>query len=305
MAPRSNLEQRLRLGPVLLDGATGTELERRGVFTALPLWSASALRAAPARVREIHADYARAGAEILVANTFRTNPRTLAAGGLASKLAPLTRRAIKLARNVATNAPHPVWVAASVAPVEDCYHPERTPDEPTLEREHGLLADTLADAHPDLLWIETMNTVREAATAARCARKTGLPLAVSFVLRENGSLLSGEPLRAAVDAVLPYQPLAIGLNCMPPRGIEVGLGSLRTLTDLPLIAYAHINNPQPLPGWSYAQSLDPNAYACEVDRWLACGARLIGGCCGTSPAHIAAIRHRGNLNANHYHEDTP
>src|SRR5262245_94057 len=136
---RALLKTRFASDVIILDGATGTELTRRGVSTTLPLWSAAALLTHPGVVEAIHRDYVVAGAEIIVANTFRTNVRTLRAAGLLDRAPEMNRRAIELARRAAQskiqNRKSKV-VAASIAPVEDCYHAERVPDYETLLAEH-------------------------------------------------------------------------------------------------------------------------------------------------------------------------
>ena len=290
MATTQAIRQRIARGPVVLDGATGTELERRGVRTGLPLWSAAALTACPDVVEAIHREYVAAGADVIVANTFRTNPRALRRAGRFGEGPDLNRLAVRLARRAVAERPVGVLVAASVAPVEDCYCPERTPNEGILREEHGHMAAWLAGTEPDLLWIETMGTVREARVAAEAAAALDLPFAVSFVVAETGDLLGGEPLEAGVAAVEPFAPLAIGLNCIPPRGMTTVLPRLRRATDCPLSAYAHINNPSPIRGWSFAQALSPAEYAGFVREWIERGATVVGGCCGTTPAHIGAIR---------------
>ena len=183
-------------------------------------------------------------------------------------------------------------VAASVAPVEDCYYPERVPVEDVLHEEHGQMMGWLRAAGPDLIWIETMNTVREARAAAQAVAALGLPFAVSFVVEETGDLLSGEALEEAVGAVEPLGPLALGLNCIPPRGLSGLLPRLRRATDRPLAAYAHINNRKPIRGWSYVQSLSPVEYGECARQWVDMGANIVGGCCGTRPEHIRAVRER-------------
>jgi S-methylmethionine-dependent homocysteine/selenocysteine methylase len=293
--------QRLERPPLILDGATGTELTRRGVDTRLPLWSAAALDGCPEIVAAIHADYVAAGADILVANTFRANARTLRRANVLERGAELNRRAVELARSAAVSgarplsaahaahAEAPVLVAASVAPVEDCYRPDLVPDERTLRAEHGQMTGWLADAKPDLIWIETMNTAREAAAAAWAASQAWLPFCVSFVTRESGALLDGSPLEDAVAAVEPYEPLALGINCVPPAGLADALARLRRSTDRPLAAYAHVGNAEPILGWRFSQTVTPAAYFDYARRWRDLGAAIIGGCCGTTPEHIAAL----------------
>jgi S-methylmethionine-dependent homocysteine/selenocysteine methylase len=302
------VQERLASGPLVLDGATGTELERRGVATALPLWSAAALADRPEVVEAIHGDYVAAGVDIVVANTFRTNSRALRRAGHAGEGPAMTALAVKLARRAAdgggrrtpasralsslcrSGASSPVLVAGSVGPVEDCYHPQRVPADRELRAEHAELAAWLRSAGADLIWIETMNTVREAQAASEAAAEAEMPFAVSFVLREDGNLLSGEPLKSAVAAVEPLGPLALGLNCIPPRGLTGWLPRLRRATSRPISAYAHINNPTPICGWGFSQALSADEYAEYVRQWLDAGASIVGGCCGTGPEHIRAVR---------------
>jgi len=185
--------------PILLDGATGTELNRRGVNTDLPLWSAQALVTAPAVLHQVHADYVRAGAEVITANTFRTHRRSLARGGLGERAAELTRQAVDVARQAIHQAGYgrPSYVAGSLAPLEDCYSPELVPPQAECEQEHAEMARNLAAAGVDLILVETMNTIREARAAVRAARATGLPVLASFVCHGDGNLFSGESIAAA------------------------------------------------------------------------------------------------------------
>jgi len=287
-AGATTLVERLARGLLVLDGATGTEIERRGVPTPAPLWSAAALVTAPRVVEAIHRDYVDAGADIVVANTFRTNPRTLHNARRFDDGPALNRLAVELVRRAAGD--RPVLVAASVGPAEDCYHPERMPEEAVLSDEHRQMVAWLEDAAPDLVWIETIGTVREARAAAQAATLRGLRFALSFVTQENGDLLGGEPLETAVAALEPLSPLALGLNCIPPRGLTAILPRLRRLTHCPLAAYAHIANPTPLRRWSYAQNTTPAEYADYARQWLDLGASIVGGCCGTTPMHIRAVR---------------
>ncbi len=285
-----NLRERLTAGRVVvLDGALGTEIERRGIPAPAPLWSTWALLHEPVAVADIHRRYVAAGAEIVVADTFRAGPRALRQAGLYERGPELCRRAVELARQAAQQVSRPVVVAASVAPVEDCYSPELVPPEAELRAEHGELARWLAEAGAELLWIETIGTQREALAAAEAARRVGLPLVVSLVLREDGRLLGGDSLAETVRALERCEPLALGLNCIPPAGLTRHLATLRAATRRPLAAYAHINNERPTPGWSFAQRMEPGQYAEQALRWRALGAQVIGGCCGTMPEHIAAL----------------
>jgi S-methylmethionine-dependent homocysteine/selenocysteine methylase len=293
-APGATLRRRLADGPpVVLDGATGTELERRGLYTGLPLWSTHALIEAPDVVEAIHRDYVRAGADILTANTFRTQRRVLARSSHGAALAgdrdrALTVRAVELARTAADDAGRRVLVAGSAPTLEDCYRPDLVPDVTSLRAEHARHAENLATAKVDLILIETMNTIREAVAAAEAARATETPLMVSFVSWHDALLLSGEPLQAAVRALAPYEPLAVLVNCLPPSAVPRCIPVLRD-GALPFGVYANLGAPDEESGFVRVEDCSPDDFGRLAREWVEAGARLVGGCCGTTPRHIRAI----------------
>ena len=280
---------RLRSGPpLLLDGATGTELERRGARCELPLWSARSLVEEPGLVRAIHADYVAAGAELLTANTFRTQRRALSHAGLGDRAAELTSLAVRLAREAAAAAPDPPAVLGSAPPLEDCFEPQRVPEDVALAAEHAAHAENLAGAGADAILVETMNTVREAVAALRAARAAGLPALVSFVCWEGATLLSGEPLGEALLAASELEPLAVGVNCLPPRNVEPCLEVLRSQA-LPFAVYANLGAPVEDGLYARTDACSPEEFGAHARRWLAAGARIVGGCCGTTPAHVSFL----------------
>jgi S-methylmethionine-dependent homocysteine/selenocysteine methylase len=282
----------LRGQPLLLDGATGTELERAGLPTGLPLWSTHALIERPESVHEIHLRYAQAGAEILTANTFRTQRRTLERAGQPPESdRRLTRLAIELARDAAASSTGPMtpWIAGSLPPLEDCYAPERVPNDDSLEREHTRQAGLLAEAGADLILAETMNTIREATAATRAAIATGLPVLVSFVSWRAGLLLSGEPLAEAAAIAIDLGASAVGVNCLPPSSLRSCQQCLSP-TGLPLLVSPNLGEPNDQDGFSRDEDAPPEALTMALSDWIAeSELRVIGGCCGTTPAHITAL----------------
>lgn len=290
----SGFREKLQSGrPVLLDSAMGTELQRRGADTTLPLWSARALVDAPGLVSAIHRDEVSAGAEILTANTFRTHRRTLETSGLGPRSRELTALAVRLAREAAGAAAQRVFVAGSLAPLEDCYRPDLVPDQSDLEREHSEQADSLAAAGVDLILLETHNTVRELATAGRAAKATGLPFVASMATDGSGRLLSGEPIEDAVRALEALEPEALSVNCVPARRLAFDLTRLAVASpDLPLGAYGNLGLPADDRGWAFTEEIAPETYSDCALRWIGIGARLVGGCCGTTAAHTGALRMR-------------
>jgi len=286
----ARLQEMLSKGPILLSGGMGTELMRRGCDTRLPLWSARALLDAPDTVRDVHADYLRAGARILTANTFRTDPRTVARAGCPLDHVALTRRALALAHEAA--AGHDVLVAGSVGPLEDCYRPEAVPGDSRLRAEHGARAAALASGGADLALVETMNTIREALVALESVHPH-LPACVSFVCRAGGALLSGEDVTRAAKAVEPFAPEAILVNCCAPEVATEALRRLRDATDRPVGVYANgAGRPHGERGWCFEGGCPDDAYVREAERWLEQGAALVGGCCGTTPSTIRRLAKR-------------
>jgi enediyne biosynthesis protein CalE2 len=277
--------------PRLLDGATGSELIRRGVESARDLWGGGAMLEAPDAVRALHRNYAAAGAQALTAATFRVAPYSLRRHGLANRAAELGRLAVALAREGATEAERDVLVLASMTTLEDCYRPDLVPDDATLRLEHGETTTTLAVSGADALLLETFNTAREATIATSAATASGLAVIVCFTCC-RGRVLGGDDPRAAAAAVSLPGVVAVGVNCTAVNEVSGVLARMREGTALPLVAYANNAWFAEDSLWLTAATLSPQAYADAAETWLALGVRLVGGCCGTAPKHIAALAAR-------------
>ena len=295
---QSKFRERLRYGtPLVLDAAMGSDLDRRGLPTTLPLWSAVGLLERPDLVRQIHLENLLAGADVITTDTFRTTARTLRHAGIDPvRAAELDALAVQLAIDARTEAGRPeALIAGSMAPLEDCYRPTfETPPEVALT-EHRAQAGNLAAAGVDLIMVETMPTAAEAEIALRAAIETGRPATVGFVcaLPDRGQpvqLLSGETLHDAVARVSPLAPAAIFVNCAAPPVITAALRELRELTTLPIGAYANVGHVDDERGWSPHGAITGERYAAHAADWITLGARVVGGCCGTHPAHTEALR---------------
>ena len=282
-----------QLHKLILDGATGTELNRRGVDTGLPLWSANALmNDRDAKILgQIHEDYLRAGADIITTNTFRTHCRALAPSGNADRALDLTRRAADIARAAIASVPSdtPRFVAGSISTLEDCYRPDLVPPDDELRAEHSERIHHLIECGVDLILIETVNTIREAVVMAKLATITGTPVIVSFVCNREGKILSGETLTDAANQLLPLGISVIGVNCGPTPNLAKPLAELQIACgkDFPLIAYGNIGYADEKVGWVNTDSENPNAYCEHAIHWPA---KIIGGCCGTTPEHIHQLK---------------
>lgn len=287
--------------PLLLDGATGTELERAGLDTRLPLWSTRALLEAPEAVYAIHGAYLDAGAEIVTANSFRTQARTLMRAGMREANADrrLTRLAVELARRAVARSAMagrvepaaPRWVAGSLAPLEDCYRPDLVPGDAELEYEHGRQVELLGEAGVDLVLIETMNTRREAEAAARACARAGLDFVACFVATGEARLLSGESLAEAAASSRGLGALAVGVNCLPVGATADCRAALARL-GAPILLSPNLGEPEPRTGFSRDTEQGPDALANAFADWLAPPLAIAGGCCGTTPAQIASLARR-------------
>jgi len=278
---------------LILDGATGTELNRRGVDTGLPLWSANALlNERDAKIlQDIHEDYLRAGADIITTNTFRTHRRALASSGNADHALELTRRAVDIARAaiVSINSNSPKFIAGSISTLEDCYRPDLVPSDDELRAEHSDRILHLVECGVDLILIETINTIREAVIMAKLAVATGTPVVVSFVCDRDGKILSGEALTEAANQLLPLGISAIGVNCGPTPNLAKPLAELQAACgkDFPLIAYGNIGYADEEVGWVNTDSENPKAYCEHAIHWPV---KIVGGCCGTTPEHVHQLK---------------
>lgn len=289
------LTQRLaRTSPLILSGAMGTELERRGVDIGLPLWSANGLVQHPDVVLQIHRDYIEAGADILVTNTFRTNRRVFTHANLPDHSRELTEKAVHLAQQARDSVPErEILIAGCIAPVEDCYHPELVPGENELHAEHTELAERLAEFGVDFFLVETMTTIREAYAACAAAKSTGKEVIVSFTCTKDGTLYGGESLADAVRALAELEPTGFSLNCISPRYLAPLIDQLKSHIShhkphTPFAVYGNIGKPDVREG-PMLRDVDEREYATFAREWKDLGAAIIGGCCGTTPEYIKAV----------------
>ena len=276
-------------GPRVLDGAMAGELIRRGVGSASRLWGVGALLDDPEAVRALHREHATAGAEALTTATFRVAPYSLRKAGIEGRAEELARLAVRLAREGAAQAGSEAFVLGSQTTLEDCWRPDLVPDDVVLEREHTRTAALLAAAGADAILLETFNTGREARIAARAAAATGMAVVVSFACRAGGRLLSGEDAGVAAAAATLPGVAAVGVNCTALRDLMPALVRVAAGTPLPLVAYGNDGFSAEDSAWLAAHAAGPEPFARCMLACAAAGARLVGGCCGTTPAHVAAV----------------
>ena len=295
-------ERLLRGEVVILDGAIGTEILRRDVT-----WADHQVLDRPTVIRAIHEDYVRAGADVISTNTFQLTRRALynhfrdeahrrhvGPPDLDDRADRLLRAAARLAveaREGAANG-RPVAVAGAITTLEWCFRPDLAPPPEQARVEYRETVATLADAGCDLVLIETVNSVAEAVAAVQAANDVGLPSWVAFVPDERGLLFTDETLAQAEAALDPLGVDAILLNCAPPDDCAAGLRELTAARassgSVATGIYPHVGRFDP-PEWLFTDEYPPDRYLAEARGWVSMGARVVGGCCGTTPEHIATL----------------
>ncbi len=287
--------------PALLDGGMGRELRNRGVPILDTIWSANALLVAKDTVLQVHKDYIEAGADIITTNTYGIIRSELKKEGIEDKFVELNRLAGKLAITASRSSEEGVAVAASLPPLRGSYRPDlvgKFDEIVPLYREQA----EILEPYCDLFICETMSSGEEARAAATAAAEFGRPVWVSFTLLEDksGKLRSGETIAEAAAKLKDLPVSGILANCTAPESIDAAMPELAKLGK---VAGGYANTFQDVPkDWvmdgkkptdgllKLREDLDPEHYAVHAKAWLAAGARVIGGCCGTGPAHIARLK---------------
>jgi S-methylmethionine-dependent homocysteine/selenocysteine methylase len=286
-------------GVVVIDGGMGTELEARGARMDHDAWCGLANLEVPGLVREIHEDYIRAGADVIIANTFPANRAALDGDGDGDRVQEMNRAAVTAAHEARERAAggREVAVAGSMSiwgPWEDAAGGD-LPSDATLLEVYREQAAILAAAGVDLIVLEMLDVRWGAAVTA--ARETGLPVwAGLWAHVEAGRLVTprtGDPLDRDLPALLGEHGDGLAAVLVMHSAVETVPPALELIAEHwsgPRGAYPHRGRFE-RPNWAF-EDIAPEALADEAEAWLDQGARLVGGCCGTRPEHIRAIRER-------------
>lgn len=287
----ANLDDLLTERDVLLvDGAMGTELFSRGLESggAPELWNVEY----PDRVRAVHDDYIAAGSDIVLTNSFGGTGFRLKLHRLHDRVVELNKAAAAVAREAADAADRPVLVAGSMGPTGELLEPMGTMTPDTCAAAFAEQAEGLTVGGADLLWIETMSHLDEVAAAIEGARSVSdLPICATMSFDTAGRTMMGVTGQAAVERITELGANAIGANCGNNLAdTEAALAEMRTAAgDVLLISKANAGMPE----WRGADlhySGSPEVMAAHAVRQREAGVRIIGACCGSSPAHLAMMR---------------
>ena len=277
----------------VIDGGMGTELEARGVRMDDAAWSAAANLEHPEVVRAAHEDFIRAGAEVLIANTYSAGRWPLEPAGLAERFEEVNRNAVRAALEAQERVGRPdVLVAGSISRTAalDYYGAPRPVDVRAVYAEHAAL---LADAGVDLIALEMISALDYGLPAIEAARATGLPiwLGVSASRDSEGRLVCWHngtvSFEDFVGEIVAPDLAAVHVMHTDIPEVEDALEVVRQRWDGPLGAYPQSGGFIP-PHWQFSD-LTPDEFAEHARGWVAHGATIVGGCCGTRPEHIAAL----------------
>ena len=285
---RENILDVLARGEILVgDGAIGTMLQARGLAAGMvpETWNAER----PETIREVHQAYLDVGAQFATTNTFGGNRIRMQHTGVVERLAELNRLGVQLAREVVGER---AWVAASVGPTGGLLEPLGEISVAQAEEAYAEQVTILAEAGADLIKIETMNDIEEACCAIRMAKAhTTLPVSCSFAFDAKGRTMMGLKAGDAALRAIEAGADVVGANCgAGPVAIAVALLAMSRVTKkTPLLAQSNAGIPQSDAHNSTHWDVTPEQMGAHARDFVAAGAQLVSGCCGTGPAHIAAM----------------
>ncbi|MCR9165887.1 MAG: homocysteine S-methyltransferase [Nannocystaceae bacterium] len=290
---RTSFRRALSEGPVLLDGGLATALEAAGADLADPLWSAKLLLDDPEAIVTAHRSFVDAGAQVLTTASYQASLPGLRARGLTDAAAlQYIEQATALARRAATELQ---WVAASAGP-----YGAYLADGSEYRGHYGVALDDLVEFHAerlpayrtaDVVAFETVPCRLEAEAIARaCASlPEGLDAWESFSAADDAHASSGEPIEACIEAALSSpRVLAVGVNCCAPQDVLGLLRRIRTVTDVPLVAYPNAGRRYDAGAW-HGAPISPSDMREHAAAWTDAGARLLGGCCQIGAAHLRTL----------------
>jgi homocysteine S-methyltransferase len=302
MAYTELMERLGRGGIVILDGGTGTELERRGVPMSPGAWCGPATLTHRPVLQAVHEDYIRAGADVITANTYASSRLMLGPAGYGESVEEINRTAVETALAARERAgAKDVVVAGSLShmvPVvagTEWFDPAAVPPPDAIADAFAELAGILRDTGCEMILLEMMYDPDRMAAAFAAARGTGLPVWAGLSSRhgENGAVLGYSHLEERpfdeIAALLAGSGAdAAGIMHVPSDIVTPSIDIIRRHFDGPLLAYPDSGHFK-MPHWHFEDIIPPADFAAYAAQWATQGVHIIGGCCGLSPEHIAAI----------------
>ena len=288
----------------LLDGGMGQELVKRSKKDITPLWSTQVMIDEPEIVRDLHADYIRAGSRVITLNAYTMTKERLTRDADVKDFATLQLAAVSAATHARQSVGiSGVRIAGCLPPLVGSYHPESSPNYDAMVKSYSEIVEIQAP-HVDVFLCETMSSIDEAKAALVAAQKSGKPVWVSLTVNdsdanlENAQLRSGELLSDAIAMLDEMGADAKLINCSKPEAIANAwpdMNAEQGVTGAYANGFTSIDNLKPggvVTSLESRSDLGPEAYADFASQWAKDGATLIGGCCEVGPAHIEALAKR-------------
>ena len=283
----SEFEALTRRGIVLLDGATGSNLRAAGmpVGVSTELW----VTEHPEVLLRLQRAYVDAGSDILYAPTFMGNRLGLRMHHLEDQLAGMNTALVKLSRQAADGR---ALVAGDITTTGQPLEPVGTLSYQALLDVYREQIEAIAEAGADLLVAETMMSIDETVCAVEAAKSVcDLPVMCSLTMEADGHLLLGGSAREAVETLQAVGASAVGLNCsVGPDQLEAVVRDMKAVATVPVIAKPNAGMPVMDDKGMAHYDMDPETFARSMKALVAAGATIVGGCCGTTPAYIRALR---------------
>ena len=285
IAPRPTLAQAIAAGPLLFDGAMGSLLYERGVLHTRSYDELNLSQ--PELIKTVHADYVHAGADLIETNTFGSNRIALAKHGLADQTATINRAAVELARSAAGER---AYVAGAVGPTGVRFSVASATERKTARFALAEQIDTLVLAGVDAIVLETFASILEIEVAIEVAKQRGprVPVIAMMVFDAHGHVEGGLSPNEVADRLIAAGADVIGANCGigPAELYQVTIGMVGR--GKPVIAQPNAGLPASVEGRTLYVA-NPEHFGVFARRMLKSGVRLVGGCCGTTPAHTRAM----------------
>ena len=275
--------------PLLLDGAMGTELQKRGINIPLPLWTADANINHSAVVTKIHKDYINAGSNTITANTFRSTSWTYRKTGLSyaqskKRAKESLFRGIECANNASGGI---VKVAGSITSVEDCYLPKNFPGRSYTKDVYAQTLDWMLDAGADIILFETMGNLEEIEIGLSLAYQYKIPIWLSIIMKDENRILDGTLLEQVIKIAKKYLVYCILTNCNEIDKAILTIEKIRSLWNgkwgvFPNLGITDYKN-------NYLKIIEKHVFTKKMQNILKIEPNIIGACCGSSPEHIKIL----------------
>lgn len=281
---------------LLLDGGTGTELERRGVPMDSDAWCGTAALDHQDAIQDLHEEYIRAGADAIITNTFATHRPLLEAAGLGDQVQAIVRRAVDAALKARDRAGCPgVLVAGSLSTmpasnVRGGYEPVEVQSAAYREQ-----CDLLAESGVDVIALEMMQDAERGSLAFEAAKATGLPVWLGVSARKDRETGAITPFNwprvsfeSVLDALIPLGPSIVHVMHTEIAAVPEAVAMVQERWQGPIGVYPESGH-FTMPHWNFVEVIEPADLLAEARGWVAAGVGIVGGCCGLGPEHIRAL----------------